>query len=457
MKVLFQNHASLLIEHCGQYLLTDPWFIQPAFGSWLPTFPSYVHPAYLAALGEKLTILVSHGHDDHFDDQLLTLFDAQTRFVTADYQAPSVRNRLKRLGFEVIETVGQTEIQIGDWLLSAFINPQISEDDALFLIRTHDGAVIHANDNWFPLSDANLQLIADRTADYSRQSVLLFSQTNSASGYPLTYDIYSESEKIRLLQQKIIKMVTGGLENARRLKLPRMFSYAGYATPYVKGQPYHQQSVFSTAGYLNQLLAESAAPADIYIEDFQPGDWIALPSGQVQKAFVCGYTDQKLKEKADLFYRTYGMVEQCISYRSAAPGAFQAGWTDDFLLSFHDFACSKATAEHSNYASVLGKRFRLTVFHGGELSYCRTVQFGQGFCNDAELEAHKECLVDSAVFQQVLNGTALFEDLYTGYNARWRRTPATYYNRDLVMMIVMFSYLYKNRLANALIAKYHQA
>jgi len=66
--LMFVNHASLLIKKGHRYLLTDPWYLRAGFGSWLPTFQQYVHPTYLAALGDKLTILISHGHDDHCDD-----------------------------------------------------------------------------------------------------------------------------------------------------------------------------------------------------------------------------------------------------------------------------------------------------------------------------------------------------------------------------------------------------
>lgn len=92
MKVLFQNHSSLLIQNSDKYLLTDPWYNKPAFGSWLPSMPPYIHPSYLAALGDKLTVLVSHGHDDHFDDTLFEIFDRKTKFITADFKSPSVVN-----------------------------------------------------------------------------------------------------------------------------------------------------------------------------------------------------------------------------------------------------------------------------------------------------------------------------------------------------------------------------
>ena len=59
--LLFLNHSSVLIKYEDCYLLCDPWYQQPAFGSWLPAPPPFVHPVYLAALGSKLSILISHG------------------------------------------------------------------------------------------------------------------------------------------------------------------------------------------------------------------------------------------------------------------------------------------------------------------------------------------------------------------------------------------------------------
>jgi L-ascorbate metabolism protein UlaG (beta-lactamase superfamily) len=73
--VLFVNHASILIKPGARYMLTDPWHQKPAFGSWLPTLPQYIHPAYMASLGRKFAILISHGLDDHCDDELLTIFN----------------------------------------------------------------------------------------------------------------------------------------------------------------------------------------------------------------------------------------------------------------------------------------------------------------------------------------------------------------------------------------------
>ena len=188
-----------------------------------------------ASLEDRLSILVSHGHDDHFDEKFLKIFSKNTKFISANFKSPSVIGRLKRLGFENITQIQKNEKNI-DGLVSSYINPEVSNDDALYLIRNQDGAIIHANDNWNNFLKLHEKLIKERTKNYAKRSILLFSQTNSASGYPPNYRNLKFEEKQNILKEKVLKMVKGGLRNAETLGLKNMFSYAGYASAYVKGK-----------------------------------------------------------------------------------------------------------------------------------------------------------------------------------------------------------------------------
>jgi len=69
-------------------------------------------------------------------------------------------------------------------------------------------------------------------------------------------------------------------------------------------------------------------------------------------------------------------------------------------------------------------------------------------------DANKICYVSGESLFSILKGESLFENLYTGYNAEWERNPQDVYNRDIIMMVVMFSYVYKHRLSKALKEKY---
>ncbi len=454
MRVLFQNHSSLLIQVGDRYLLTDPWFNQPAFGSWLPSFAPYIHPTYLAALGDKLNILISHGHDDHFDDRLLKIFDKNTKVITASYKAPSVVNRLKNLGFENVTTVGEEEKEIDGLLISSYIVEEFSHDDSAFLIRNTDGAIIHANDNWHVFEEEHEQLLCDRTKQYSKEAVLMFSQTNSASGYPLNYRNFSDDEKKKILRSKVAKMVEGGLRNSEKLGLERMFSYAGFATAYVKDKNYEKVGLFPTAKFLTELLIDERIESPVKIVDFYPGDSINLPEGNLTKAFVKNYNDVDIKNATDTFYHTYKNINECISYRKLdVPSSALTEWIDDFLAAFNEFVERRVKGPDSHFTDLLGKTFSLIASTDEIKPISRTIKFGSGPI-DFKNNANKICYVGGEALFSILKGESLFENLYTGYNAEWERNPQDVYNRDIVMMIVMFSYVYKHRLSKSLKEKY---
>lgn len=445
---MFQNHSSLLIQHGDKYLLTDPWFIQPAFGSWLPTLPPYIHPAYIAALDERLTILVSHGHDDHFDDKLFEIFNKETKFVTANFKAPSVINRLRKLGFENITTVGEKEEMIDNLLISSYIVPDFSHDDATYLIRNNQGAVIHANDNWHEFTKLHEDLIKEKTSSYSKSSILLFSQTNSASGYPLNYRNFSQIQKQKILKDKVSKMVTGGLKKAESLNLDRMFSYAGFATAYVKGKSYDKEGLLPTARCIAQLLKEHSIESSVTIPDLYPGDSINLPKGEIIKAFINGYEDSKIKKVTDKFYDVYGIKNNCISYKNLDPSSSSfESWIEFFLIEFDSFTRRRVEGPDKHYTKLIGKEFSIEVKLNNNKKIRKTLKFGEGLVAWNE-KANKVCFVGEFALFAILKGEALFEDLYVGYNAEWARFPDNEYNRDIVMMMTMFSYVYKNRLSS---------
>ena len=52
--VTFLNHASVLINLDDTYILTDPWYDSPAFGSWLSTPPMLFNPVYLISLARSV-------------------------------------------------------------------------------------------------------------------------------------------------------------------------------------------------------------------------------------------------------------------------------------------------------------------------------------------------------------------------------------------------------------------
>jgi len=452
--VCFVNHASLLIRRAGRYLLTDPWHQKPAFGSWLPTFPQYMHPAYLAALGSRLSVLISHGHDDHCDDDFLSLLHKDTQFVTAKFGSPSVINRLKRLGFENVLTADAQGTRLPDgFFVKAYISPDRSLDDATYTIHTGDGLVIHCNDNWNAF-DPGIRddILRDRNA-FDDHNVMLLSQSNSASGYPLNYSDIPANDKVAVLRIKVRSMVLQGLRNTESLSLTRMFSYAGFASVFVEGKPeYNTLGMLPTARFLkDELLTDPEAQAQLRkvdIAEYYPGDVIDLGSGALIKAFIDSthYGDDAIKAAAGRYYQQAGAVGACDTYSTATPAAFDAGKLRYFLDGLGSFVLRKLDTDAGAFKSVLGKSFEIHVI---DVDVRQRLVFGKGAvaASDA-VPPNKRLSVRSDLLARVLDGELLFENLYTGYEGEWQRFPSSVYNRDIVMFLVMYSYLYKNRLAS---------
>jgi hypothetical protein len=458
-KVCFVNHSSVLIRRGDKYLLTDPWHQRPAFGSWLPSLPQYMHPAYLAALGERLSVLISHGHDDHCDDEFLLLLDKKTQFITANFSSPSVINRLKRLGFTNVLTVDRDGASVADsFIVKSYITPEKSLDDATYTINTGDGLVIHCNDNWYEFESTVYDDIRRDRDSFEEYNVMLLSQSNSASGFPLTYSDIPFDDRARLLRRKVRAMVIQGLLNAESLSLRRMFSYAGFAAIFVKDKPeYYELGLTPTARFLkSDLLNDSEAQAQldkVDIAEFEPGDEIDLGTGELRKAFIDSghYSDYSITSSTARYYELSGVIRSCDTYSTAKPTPFDAQQLDYFMCNLGSFVLRKLDTDLDavSFRTMLGKSFEIQVT---DLCVKRRLVFGETTVKTpdaADSPPNKRLSVTSFLMARVLSGELLFENLYTGYEGEWQRYPSDVYNRDIVVFLVMYSYVYKNRLAAA--------
>jgi Beta-lactamase superfamily domain len=452
--VLFVNHASLLVKKADQYLLTDPWHQRPAFGSWLPTFPQYVHPTYFAALGDKLSILISHGHDDHCDDDLLRIFDKDTEIVTAAFNAPSVLNRLRKLGFTNIKTTDSNGLTLkSGFTIKSYVNPERSLDDATYSIDTGSGFVVHCNDNWFEFDADTLSRIGNDRARYANENIAFFSQTNSASGHPLSYKIFDDRQKISILRSKVKGMVVQGMKNADALGLNSFYSYAGFASVFVKGMPaYLELGLIPTAKFIRDELLDDAESKSLLgrvnVRDLYPGDVLDLSDGKITKAFISSadYADGRLKDATVRYYDTYGIINHCDTYKPATNEKFDQDRFFYFLENLNEFVGRKIHADAKSFDTIVGKSLEIVIL---DLNVIGTIVFGGEVYLGARGrgQPNKRITVHSSLMSQVLYGEILFENLYTGYEAQWERFPSDVYNRDIVMFVVMYSYVYKNRLA----------
>ena len=68
--VQWLSHASVIVRHGEDIFLCDPWY-NVAFSSWTPFPPPAINPEVLIGLADKLKLIISHGHGDHYDEKFL--------------------------------------------------------------------------------------------------------------------------------------------------------------------------------------------------------------------------------------------------------------------------------------------------------------------------------------------------------------------------------------------------
>ena len=278
------------------------------------------------------------------------------------------------------------------------------------------------------------------------QKGYLFTQTNSASGYPLNYSQYSKSTKIKLLNSKVKKMILGGFQNAKKLGLEQIYSYAGYATPFVKGKDYHLDSLFPTSKLINNQLFKNDKTKP-NVAEFYPGDILDLSSGNIEKAFISSddYEDEDIKDYTYKYYKNFNILPtEKLNFKKYKPVTKEElKW---FLSKMKEFIMNKLTTQQGKiiFKEIEGKSLEFKI---EDQDISEAIVFS---AKDEALQgiSTKICTVNSRIMQSILCGDTLLESLYTGYLGEWERNPIDIYNRDIVLGLVMFSYVWKNRFSS---------
>lgn len=442
----FQGHSSVIHKYYdnneAHYLLLDPWFDKPAFGSWLPSFVPAVSKEKLLTLAadKRLTVLISHAHDDHCDDNFIKMLPESTLIIIPEFKSPGLKRRLNRLGMQNISEVNIHGKNLNGVLYKSFINEKVSLDDAIITIETKMEALIHNNDNWAQYSDeiaTSIQKIVESFGD----KVLFMSQTNSASGYPFAYENYTLEEKKTINYKKVVNMVKGGIDNCEKVKAKHFLSYAGYASIYVKGSEYFlNESISPTKDW----IVENINPGNINILDMLPGDIFDFQHESVKSSFYKdAYKSSSYAKCRNEYYQSEGFINNCDTY-SVSQTVCSDNLSEKvnyFLEGLNSFVADRML-NIDFFSTISGKSFSILIENTEVVS---TLVFGRGIVEISGVP-DKQLIADSALIEKVFDGSILFENLYTGYEAKWIRKGE--YNRDIIMALVMYSYFYKNVLSS---------
>ena len=225
--IMHVNHASLLLGDGGQYLLTDPWYISPAFGSWTqhPSPPAETIREIFEIPADRLSVLVSHGHDDHFDDYLFRHQFSRSLFLIPDFGNGSLRNRVERAtGSSNILPIGDAPLDVGPFRISRYIDRHFTGYDAIVVIEFASLTLVHANDNWH-LQPADLihQVLTQISAD---KPIVYCSQVGIADAFPVAYPQIENADAASVIRSRVDEQCAAVSTNALALGANEVFVYA---------------------------------------------------------------------------------------------------------------------------------------------------------------------------------------------------------------------------------------
>ena len=213
MKITHLSNSFISVKSQGGHLVCDPWMGRANTGGW-QSFPYFPVEGLARQLSDARWVYISHLHDDHFHPDTLKLCGLLDReFIIKRFQAPVIRERLKRLGVTRIHEVDPFTVkQFGPFELSIF--PQMTSNssgledyvnydlDTSIAIKAEGTVFFNQVDN--PLSLQDLTQIRDYLAEHFGVIDVACVMSGAASEYPhLFLGIDQAAEKRRIVKNSL--------------------------------------------------------------------------------------------------------------------------------------------------------------------------------------------------------------------------------------------------------------
>lgn len=105
MEITHYSNSFISIRSQGEHIVCDPWVGKANNGGW-QSFPEYSVDQLASHLSDARWVYISHLHDDHLNPNTLKALNLLDReFFIKRFEAPILRERLKRLGVKRIHEI----------------------------------------------------------------------------------------------------------------------------------------------------------------------------------------------------------------------------------------------------------------------------------------------------------------------------------------------------------------
>lgn len=287
VEVRYLSHASVLISYKNIKILTDPWFVGPAFcnGWWLKQYPKFNINKLIKDIDY---IFISHNHPDHLHIETLKMFKKETKIITPKFPSNSTRILIQRLGFKNIYDLSFNNvhsIENEDILFTILKSGDFREDSGIYFQVNGKKILLNVDCN-----NLNVGVLPENI------DLLMSSFAGGASGFPLCFEDYSEQEKESILirnKKSLHSMVT------RLIKLTKckyFIPYAGYFSEKAERDKFiFQNNKKNTFQDLRHLSKNT----NCKIIDFEENDTIIFGKKTILKKKNRKKIEQK-KEKTEI-------------------------------------------------------------------------------------------------------------------------------------------------------------
>lgn len=417
--LFFVSHASVLIRFGDEYLLTDPWYLSPAFASWSPCPPATLNPSVLQALthSDKFTIAISHPHPDHFDAAFLKGINPHCKIVICKFRHQDMKHMLKDLGLNNIHETDDEALTLGSFKINSFLS-HLTEYDSALSIETPDAFIFHGNDFWRLDEPAKKRLLNIKPNKPS----LFMGQGGSADGYPLTYISIPEAERLKRYQHKNRMMATGVSELATELGFDKALPYACLTRIQAGDTDYSKHFHPPTKTYCEQHFGLKN------LIDLQPGD-VYIPAEQRVISILSTLNIDPKHFKV-------------VAPKSNFSEMFSEEWThaeqihlQEFTRSWQNFAQTKIITDHNfhkiHFALSIRDQYDVEIHHQELSSVEKQNRFATMIYQ-----------LDIPTAKALLHKIIPFEYLDTGYLAKVDRQPIDNFNQTFYNTTCEFGYFY---------------
>lgn len=224
-EISFINHSSLSIVEKNITILTDPWFISPAFGTWCQNpSPNYEDIEKIVKKESSIFTVISHGHDDHLDDFFIKNYLKNSQILITNFKSKGFLKRVSKISSKTPIEIEQnfTPIKLNGNSFYSYSNKGM-ENDSIILISNDDELIIHANDNY----REQPKEIIDKIKEISKnKKIYYFSQVGIPSSFPAKFSNLHLKKKKEIIRSEHNRFISAFEKNIDKIRPDLAFIYA---------------------------------------------------------------------------------------------------------------------------------------------------------------------------------------------------------------------------------------